>query len=493
MPATKNDNIYLGIPGTDIILPQGLIPGCTYLIRGGPGSGKTTLGMHFLTADSTGTGMFITFGESAAQLNRNAQTLGFCTEKMSFIELLPSMDDPGQEESYTIFSADQVEGKSLINDILEAFEEHKPKRIFIDSLTQLRYLAPDSFQFRKQILSLFRELTQKGATLLCTSEVGAEAKDDDLQFLSDGIIQLGKNKQGRTFSISKLRGTEFQEGEHDMCLGKKGMQVFPHLIPSKHQSNFSAETISSGVPELDKLLHGGLERGTVTIVSGPSGVGKTTLGIQFMKEAAGRGEKSVVMAFEEDPATMIYRSESINIPVREMLEQDTLKVEAVEPLHYTPDQFAAMVRYEVETNKVSLLMLDGLSGYRQSVQGTELTHHLHALCRYLRNMGVTVLIINEQESVAGTEFRTTENGISYLADSIILLQYLEVYSELRKIIGVLKKRTGDFEKILREYAITPFGIKVGQPLKGLHGILRGIPELSEENELQDSGESTSKT
>jgi len=120
-----------------------------------------------------------------------------------------------------------------------------------------------------------------------------------------------------------------------------------------------------------------------------------------------------------------------------------------------------------------------VSGYRLSLRGEDLTAHLHALGRYLKNMGVTMLLLTEVEHVTG-EFRITDVGISYLADNVIFLRYLELRGEIRKAIGVLKKRTSDFEKTLREFSITRYGVKVGRPLTELRGLLRGVPEWTTE-------------
>jgi circadian clock protein KaiC len=162
-----------------------------------------------------------------------------------------------------------------------------------------------------------------------------------------------------------------------------------------------------------------------------------------------------------------------------MQERGTLSIVPIEPLHYTPDEFANLVRREVEHQQAQIVMIDSVSGYQLSVRGEDLTPHLHALCKYLQNMGVAVLLINEVETITG-EFRATEIGISYLGDTIIFLRYLEIRGELRRVIGVLKKRMSDFEKNLREFQISRYGIKVGSPLKQLRGILTGVPELLED-------------
>ena len=163
------------------------------------------------------------------------------------------------------------------------------------------------------------------------------------------------------------------------------------------------------------------------------------------------------------------------MPLAALGEQGLLGIEAVEPLRYAPAEFAWRVRQEVEQHDARIVMIDSLAGFRQSISGDDLSVHAHALCRYLGNMGVTVLLINEQATIAGGELRVSDHGISYLADTILLLRYLEVDSELRKAIGVLKKRTSDFEKTLREFDITPEGLSIGPPLQGLQGILSGVP------------------
>ncbi len=466
-----------GVSGLDEILQGGFIPGQAYLVRGGPGTGKTTLGLHFLDAGlSKGEKpLFITLGEPTAQIQTNAEALGFDSKALTFLDLSPTSEFFTELQTYDIFSPAEVEGEPTTQKIIQQVETLKPQRVFLDAITQFRYLSADAFQFRKQMLSFLRFLTEQGATVLFSSEGSEEAPDNDLQFISDGVIDLNFSFHGRTLSVIKIRGSDFQQGNHFIRLSQTGIKAFPQLIPEAHHREFAPETIPSGVPELDTLLHGGLERGTVSLVTGPSGVGKSTLGLQFMKEAAERGERSVVFAFEELADVLLHRCEAINIPVHAMIQRGTLSVVQVEPLHLTPHEFASLVRQEVEKKNARLVMIDGLSGYGISIQSDDLVRHVHALCKYLQNMGVAVLLINEQEMITG-DFRATDIGISYLADTIVFLRYLEVYGEIRKAIGVLKKRTTDFERALRQFEITGSGIKVGEPLTHLRGILRGYPE-----------------
>jgi circadian clock protein KaiC len=470
-----------GIIGLDEVLHGGLIPQRAYLVRGGPGTGKTTLGLHFLRAGVAlgESALLITLESNESQLRADAATQGLHLEGVEVLDLSPKREFFAQNQSYDIFSAADVERDPTTQQIVDVIEQRKPTRVFVDAITTLRYLAPDAFQFRKQALSFLRYLVEHGATVLMSSEPTSSVPDDDLRFMSDGIIELDTSREHgalrRTLSVTKLRGSDFAGGSHSLRLTDVGMAVYPRLVPGAHEREFKVELVPSGVATVDEMLGGGIERGTITILSGPSGVGKTTLGMQFMKEAATRGERSVVFVFEEQLETLLHRCHAIGIPVHEMIETGNLSVVAVEPLRFSPAEFALLVRREVEDYGARIVMIDGIAGYRLTLTGEDLVMQLHALGRYLKNMGVTVIFINEVESITG-EFRATEVGVSYLCDNLVFLRYLEIEGELRKAIGVLKKRLGDFGKQLRELRITENGVEVGEPLTGLRGVLSGKPE-----------------
>jgi circadian clock protein KaiC len=477
-----------GISGLDDILGGGLLAGDVYLVRGGPGTGKTTLGTHFLTAGAgAGEAVFwITLAEPAEKLRQHARRQGFDLQGVTFLDLSPAAELFADTSTYDIFASATVERDVITQRISDQMNTLQPARVFIDSMTQLRYLSADAFQFRKQALAFLRFLTDRGATVLITSEGTAEVPDDDLQFICDGVINLVSTPEGRSIHMTKCRGSHFRAGHHTMRLGQQGMTVFPRLIPEAQRREFVSEPLSSGVSELDGLLHGGLEQGTISMITGPTGAGKTSLGAQFIKEAAGRGMNAVIYTFEEGVDTLRTRCEGINIPIGAMIERGTLLLSQVEPLRYTPDEFAHQIRHDVEERDRRIVMLDSISGYRLAMHGRDLVAHLHALGMYLKSRGITVLLINEVESITG-EFRATEFGVSYLADNVVFLRHLEINGEMRKAIGVLKKRSGDFEKSLRELDITRDGLKVGPPLTGLQGILSGTPAFLAPRTVEPDG------
>ncbi|WP_135303661.1 ATPase domain-containing protein [Haloarcula amylovorans] len=478
MSSQTPERISTGISGLDEVLHGGLIANRSYLVRGEPGTGKTILGTHFLKAgaDQGETVLYVNLEETTEDIKTNAATLGIDLDDVEFLDLSPDSEMFARNQSYDIFAPSEVEQSSLTDAVTERVEDVEPDRVFIDPITRLRYLTPDDHQFRQQVISFMQYLREAGATVVFTSQNTKSIPDDDLQFMSDGTIKIELGEFGRTVVVPKFRGSQIRGGTHAMRIRDDDVSVFPELQPSSYDREFVAESIPSGVPEMDELLHGGIERGTITVISGPTGVGKTTTGTQFMKEAAGRGERSVVYMFEETKGTFLQRSESINMPVREMLEQDSLNVHEIEALNFSPEEFAHLVREDVEEHDTRIVMIDGIDGYRLSLRGeeTNLVRKLHTLCRYLKNMGVTVILVEETEAVTG-RFTATEAGISYLADNIIFLQHLELEGRMRKAIGVLKKRTSDFERTLREFRITENGIEVGESLTDLRGILSDTP------------------
>jgi len=469
-----------GIEGLDEILDGGFLLQRNYMVQGSAGSGKTILALHFLQAglEEGETALFINIEEDLDDLRANAAALGFDTDAIDFLDLSPTADVFVEDRTYDVFDAAEVEQEPLRDAIVERVDDADPDRVVVDPLTQFRYLSADDYQFRKQVVGLMRFLEQRGATVVFTAQDARNQPTEELEFVADGTIRLASAPYGKTIRVPKFRGSKTQGGEHAYRITDEGMAVFPALDPHDYQETFAAEPVSSGLPAVDSLLHGGLERGTVSVISGPTGVGKTTLGTQFMNAAAERGERSVVYLFEENKQTFLTRSEAIGIPVRRMIERGTLEVVEIDALERSPQEFAHTVRKDVENTDTRIVMVDGIAGYRLTLNGeTEmLLQRLHALGRYLKNMGVTTILVDETAGVTGS-FSATQENISYLADNIVFLRHLELRGELRKALGVLKKRTSDFERTLREFEITADGIVVGEPLTRMQGILSGLPEV----------------
>ncbi|MFB6228987.1 MAG: ATPase domain-containing protein [Halobacteriales archaeon] len=465
--------------GIDEILSGGLQPRSATLVRGPPGSGKTILGLHFLArgVESGDTGLYVNLGEPDDYIRETARGFGLDIEQVEFLNLSPSREEFRSEETYDLFSSAEVEGEPMVEDVRERVRDVDPDRVVVDPATEFRYVTPDEHQFRTQILGLLDFLKDEETTVVLTSQAAASMPDDDLQFLVDAVLNVEEDPDRRTIHVSKLRGSSARRGRHTLRIAGDGMSVWPRLDPGRHEREAEHSVLSSGIQELDALLSGGLTTGTITMFSGPTGAGKTTMGLQFAMAAADQGHRSVLYSFEENTRTLLTRAESVGIPATGMIDRGSLVVEELGSDRLTIDEFTSRVRTEVEEKDTGVVMIDGTTGFEHSLRGLgdDPTDALVRVGQYLRNMGVTGLMTNEVHQITG-EFRATDRQISHLADAIVVLRHVEYKGELRKVIGVLKKRTSDVEPRLRELEITGDGLRVGEPLTGLRGILTGTPE-----------------
>jgi len=472
-----DQRLSTGIEGLDEIVDGGYLPERSYLLRGGPGTGKTTFGLHYLTAgiDNDENVLFITLDESKDQIQQDAKTMGFEPRKIDYLDLSPDPDFFSDGEEYDLYESSDIEWGPITEKIMEKVGECDPDRVFIDAITQLRHLSPDIYQFRKQVLSFIRYILSKEATVLIVSEKsGSGEQHADLQYLCDSVFEL-RNEDVRSLEVTKYRGSDYHEGKHHLRIESDGMRVFSGQLPQGTVEYQKSNQLSTGIPEFDSMLDGGIEQGTVNLFTGPTGVGKTTTGLQFVKTGASQGNNSIVYTFEETPRTLIARSNDLNIPVEKMLEEGHLEIEYIEPGEYTSGQFSQLVRNDAEQQGVSIVMIDSLSGYNASFVTEDEKPRIHELVNYLKRRGITVILVDEVSRITG-DFQVSEEGVSYLSDNIVFLRYVEFKGKIRKVIGVLKKRMSDFEHNLREIEFTSYGMKVGEPLENLQGVLTGTPQ-----------------
>ena len=474
--ATERDRCSTGVPNADRVLDGGLLAESATLLRGAPGAGKTIFGLHFLTADPADTGLYINLGEPPAYLHETADRFDRPTDTVDVLDLSPSGDAFHGDSAYDLFHADEVERSPITESIRDRVDRVEPDRVLVDPITELRHLAPDERQFRTQVLGLIDFLKARGVTVVLTSQAASSVPDDDLQFLVDAVIALDVDEHRRTLSVPKFRGSAARRGPHTVTIDDAGMRLWPQLDPERHHRDRSLDELASGVAGLDGLLDGGITMGALTFLSGPTGVGKTTTALQFMTQAARRGEESVLYSFEESPQTMVARAESIGIPLSQLREAGTVAIESIGPNEMTVDEFTARLQQRVEEG-ATVVSIDGVAGFERAFAGDagDPIDALVAVARYLRNIGVTGLFTNEVHQITG-DFYATEQRVSHLADDIVIFRHVEYRGELQKIVGVLKRRTSAVDTGLRLFEVTDEGIVVGEPLSELRGILTGTPD-----------------
>jgi circadian clock protein KaiC len=473
--------VATGVAGLDVVLGGGVLRRQMYVIEGTAGAGKTTLGLHFLLAGrATGErGLWITTTETPEELRATAHAYGWSLEGIEVLAL-PMVDRLAQpDQRQTLFPPAHVELDETMQEIRTALERVQPERVVLDSLSILRDMADDALAYRRQVLALKRALRARGCTALLTDEM-AEPPDPHVRTLAHGVVCLLRNvttfgNQVRQVEIVKMRGMAFHSGRHDMSIEAGGLQVFPRFTPAAYDGETPLEVASTGVASLDILLGGGLDRGTVTLLMGAAGTGKSSVTMQCAVAALQRAHAVAVYLFDERPPTWFARADQLGFPLRQAVTQGTLIVEQIDPAEMSPGQFAHAVQHAVTQQAVQLVILDSLTGYVHAMPDARfLTLHMHELVTWLGQHGATTLLVLDQHGLLEGPMQTPLD-LSYLADTVLLFRYFEDRGRIRRAVSVVKRRGGPHEHTIREMTLGAYGIGVGEPLTQFHGVLTGLP------------------
>jgi circadian clock protein KaiC len=475
--------VATGIAGLDDILGGGLPARRFHLVQGDPGVGKTTIGLQFLLEGQRRgeRGLYVTLSESREELTAVAESHGFDIVKMALFELasLPGRLDINEQNS--LFEPSEVELAEMTRALLAKIDEVKPQRVVFDSLSEMRLLAQSALRYRRQVLALKQHFAERACTVMMLDDQTSETGDLQLQSLAHSVIQLEQlspiyGAERRRLRVVKVRGVAFRGGYHDFRIRRGGVEVFPRLVAAEHHQAFEPGLIESGLAELDKLLGGGLDRGTSTLFMGPAGSGKSALAMHFAVSATRRGESAAVYAFDEGLYTLALRSAALGIDLKEPMASGKLRVTQVDPAEMSPGEFVAQVRADVETRRARVVVIDSINGYMTSMPEEQfLLIQMHELLTYLRQRGVLAILVLAQQGLIGT--MSTPVEVSYLADTVVLLRFFEAQGAVRKAISVLKRRSGKHGSTIHELRMDSGGIRVGEELDKFAGVLTGVPRV----------------
>ena len=481
-PDTKGDRAATGIVGLDDILGGGLPCNRLYLVQGYPGTGKTTLALQFLRQGKARGEpvLYITLAESAEELRATAASHGWEPDAVEIHEHLPATQ-LSPESQHTLFHSDEVDLSETVSALLQIIERAQPKRLVFDSLSELQLLAGSPLRYRREVLALKDYFAHRDCTVLLLDDRTMKDGDTQLQSLCHGVLLLeGKTPdygaERRRLRVTKLRGLRFRGGWHDYAIETGGLQVYPRLVAAEYQDAPLTGQVKSGLAALDAMFEGGLDRGTTTLLMGPSGTGKTSIATRFAVAAAARGERAALYTFDERPATLFARSEGLGMDLRAHVSEGRISVQPIDVAELTPGEFAQMVRRGVEEEGVRLVVIDSLAGYTHAMpESHALLLHLHELLTYLGQKGVTTLLVITQHGMLGVSV-TGDVDVSYLADNVLLFRYYEFAGEVCKALSVFKRRAGPHEYAIRRLTLGgPEGICVGEPLNAFRGVLTGVP------------------
>jgi circadian clock protein KaiC len=292
------------------------------------------------------------------------------------------------------------------------------------------------------------------------------------------VVSLEQQESGygadrRVLRVLKYRGIDFRRGPHDYVIVSGGVIAYPRIVAADSRGLAVRRQVSSGLPELDTLLGGGIEQGSSTLISGPPGTGKSSLAAQFVAAATGRGDKAAMFVFEESLNTMLNRADGLGMDLRTPLASGLLSLEQIDPAELSPGQFAHKVCRAADDG-AAIVVIDSLNGYLNAMpEARFLTIHLREVLTYLGQRGVAAFLIGVQHGLLGATGNPAD--VSYLADNVLLLRYFEAGGAVHKALSVFKKRGSRHETTLRAFDITAQGVMVGPVLKDFRGILTGVP------------------
>ena len=476
----------IGIEGLDDVLGGGIPRDCFHLVQGDPGSGKTTLALQFLLEGKRrGERVFyITLSETTTELEKVARSHGWSLDGIPMLELSAIESLLRPEGQTTVFHSSELELTSVTRLLLTETRKHGPRRVVFDSLSEFRLMAETPLRYRRQLLALKQEFARQQSTVLLLDDKmdnGALGSDPHVLSLAHGVIEMQQlspdyGKSRRRMRVHKMRGVAFREGYHDYLIERGGIKVFPRLIAAEHQREFRREPVRSGVPELDDLLGGGLDRGTTTLIMGHAGPGKSTLALQYALELAKQGERSMLFAFDETSGIVLERAEKLGLNLRGYVRDGLVTLQQVDPAEISPGEFAHRILQSVREG-CRLVVVDTLNGYLNAMPGEKfLTNQLHELSAYLNQQGVLTIFILAQQGL--TSAAESPVDLSYLADTVVNVRFFEVTGEVKKAVSVVKKRSGPHERTIREFMLeAERGIRIGPPLREFRGVLTGVPEF----------------
>ncbi|HEY4135372.1 MAG TPA: ATPase domain-containing protein [Alphaproteobacteria bacterium] len=479
---TEQDKAKSGIAGLDEVLSGGYSRGHIFLIEGEPGAGKTTVALQFLLAGAPNDErcLYITLSETEQELRQGAASHGWTLGKqIEIFQLTPpeSLLDANQQQSL-LYSSDLELGETT-KQIYEVIERVKPRRVVLDSLSEIRLLAQSSLRYRRQILAIKHYFSRHGATVLMLDDLTAEIGDKTVHSIAHGVVRLEElapayGAERRRVRVLKYRGQKYRGGYHDFTITRGGINVFPRLIAAEHRTSYARTQLSTGLTEFDALLGGGADSGSSTLVLGPAGTGKSLITMKFAMAALARGEKAALFIFDEELGLLFDRMKGLGIDIETPYNDGKLLIQQVDAAELSPGEFSHRVCQVVDDGDVKTVVIDSLNGYQAAMpEENSLVLHMHELLQYLNRQGATTFMTVAQHGLVGDMQAPVD--VTYLADTVILLRYFEASGHVRRAISVIKKRSGFHESTIREFRIDSHGLTVGPALESFHGVLRGVP------------------
>jgi circadian clock protein KaiC len=467
-----------GIPGLDAVLDGGLPSGRTCLVAGPPGTGKTTLANHlaFQQAAAGGSVVYATLlAESHDLMLQNVRDFAFYDrsipgDRIRYLSLLPALEGGGPD--------------AVLQTIRKEVREAGATLLIVDGAAIFEDLAPAAFDIRR----FAQQLETHAALLGCTTVLLTSHEPEETRPLGahvNGVILLAiervDSQHRRVLEVVKMRGARHAGGTHEFAITRSGMVIHPRiesLVGDHRPGEAPGQVLKTGVDGLDAMLGGGLLPFSSTLVVGTPGAGKTLLGLSFLAEGAKVKERGLIAGFHETTKDLIATAEGIGLDLAHHIERGQLRVQWDPPLELSVDAWAWKLFATIDQHKPQRVFIDAITDVqRLMVSPQRLQPFITALINELRVRGTTAMIAAEIDAYIDQQLAVPLPSASATMDNGILLRQVELGSELRRLISVLKARQTRTDPTIREFVIGPAGLTIGEPFGGTSHLLTGDSEV----------------
>lgn len=469
------ERVKTGIAAFDDLVMGGLPRGRTTIVGGTPGSGKTVFATQFLAhgiTDLNEPGVFVTFEELPAEIEVNMASFGWDLRGWREKSRLAFVDASPRNRDELVVGEFDLAG--LLARILHAVKATKAKRIVLDSLTQLfDHFVADPTTVRRELLRTATALKKEGLTVLMTAERNSEYGDISRhrieEFVADNVVilrnALERERRRRTIEVLKMRGSRHVEGEVPITLVENQGIVAVPLSSLRLEQQSSTKRVTSGIAELDGMTSGGFFRDSVTLVSGATGTGKTLLVTNFLAGGVAAGERALLVGYEESRGQLFRNARGWGVDFEAMEEDGKLKVVCLYPEAQSLPDHLLMIRELVEEFKPDRFAVDSLSALERIAPDTGFREFLISLTSFIKKREIAGLCTATNKSLVGGQ-SASEQHISTLTDSIILLRYIQEVDMMHRGLMVLKMRGSEHDKQIRRFTIDSSGMHLGEAFGG---------------------------
>src|SRR5512142_2669326 len=462
------EKILTGIAGFDDLADGGLPKGRAVVVSGTAGSGKTVFGLEFLyrgiTEFAEG-GVFVTFEERREDLMKDVQGFGWDLAALEKKGQLAFVDASGVAEHQV--EVGEYDFGALIARVRYAVGKVGAKRIVIDSVAALFLRYKDQASVRRELFKIIDILRRLGVTTVITAE---RVRDDDSSsrfgvedFVADSVVFLYNSSVGRErerqIEIVKLRGAGYQTGRHPFLISGSGLTVFPNVTFAPPEGG-KISHLSTGVAGIDEMTDGGLHRGSTTLLLGPSGTGRTVLGLHFLAEGARRHERGILFSFEEGVSQLMTDAKSLGWDFGKMEKAKRLQVVAWQPEAMPIESYLKKIRRLCEDFRPKRVVIDSITPLARAVDEQRFRRFVVALNAFLKSIGTTTLA-NYTTDPSASASVAAESDVAVVADNIIVMKLAESAHSMEREIVIVKSRASSHDKTVRPYVITAKGMCVG--------------------------------